>query len=328
MGDVLLTTPLLRMLRARFPDARIDVACAQEYADVFAFNPWVNHVVRIDKTRTAFAPLWNTIDQLASHYDVVIDTQRNLRSTLLSLGRGTRTMKIEKYRREKLKMVRTHRRIALPHVAERYVQCAEALGIVDDGLGLELWLPADDQGVDYMSQLVTARSKQDGRQIAMAPGAQHQTKRWPALKFAELARTLMQSFDVRIVLIGSTAERDLCGSIVEQCGGAIRSVCGASLAESAGVLDQSVALVSNDSGAMHVAAARHTPLVAIFGSTVPELGFAPFRSMASIVQQEMECRPCTHIGRASCPLGHMNCLNSIRVADVQSALSDVMRLAH
>ena len=76
-------------------------------------------------------------------------------------------------------------------------------------------------------------------------------------------------------------------------------------------------LLTNDTGLMHMAAAVGIPIVAIFGSTVKEFGFFPYRADATILENnDLWCRPCTHIGRKRCPLGHFNCMRKISVEQV------------
>src|SRR5690606_4857516 len=84
-----------------------------------------------------------------------------------------------------------------------------------------------------------------------------------------------------------------------------------SLLESAKEIDNCDLLITNDSGLMHLAAARKVPTLAIFGSTVPQFGFTPYGNRSEIVEIELDCRPCTHIGRDKCPKGHFNCMNLI-----------------
>jgi heptosyltransferase-2 len=97
-----------------------------------------------------------------------------------------------------------------------------------------------------------------------------------------------------------------------------------SLLELARFVDTVDLVVGNDSGVLHLAAARRRPVVAIFGSTVPELGFEPFRTPHCVVQYPLPCRPCTAIGRERCPLGHLRCLRALEPHHVLHAV-DVLR---
>lgn len=94
-----------------------------------------------------------------------------------------------------------------------------------------------------------------------------------------------------------------------------------SLLEAAAAIDRCALVVSNDSALAHVAAARKVPVIAIFGSTVEEFGFAPYAERAIVAQNEgLPCRPCTTIGRAECPLGHFRCMKDLQPDDVRAAI--------
>jgi heptosyltransferase-2 len=81
--------------------------------------------------------------------------------------------------------------------------------------------------------------------------------------------------------------------------------------------------VSNDSGVLHVATAVNTPLVALFGPTVEDFGFSPYRTRAAVLQRQMSCRPCSLHGGSLCPLNHHRCLHDIAPSDVEEALAEV-----
>ena len=159
--------------------------------------------------------------------------------------------------------------------------------------------------------------------IVLAPGAHHATKRWPVAKWAELAAQLDEK-GASITLVGGPSDVEICTAVEQAAGVAITRADGAeTLAETIEVLDRADVLVSNDSGVMHLAAARRVPVVAIFGSTVKELGFAPYGVRHTIVEHDVSCRPCSHIGRARCPKGHFLCMESIPPTQVLEAIERI-----
>jgi heptosyltransferase II len=160
--------------------------------------------------------------------------------------------------------------------------------------------------------------------VAIAPGARHTTKRWPAERFSALGRMLVAEKNARIVILGGEAERELATEVSRAIdGGDVVNLAGrVSLLESAAAIDCCSVVVSNDSAITHLAAARGRPTVSIFGSTVQEFGFAPYRVPSVVVENEgLYCRPCTSIGRAECPEGHFRCMLEISPAMVLEAIT-------
>jgi heptosyltransferase-2 len=217
------------------------------------------------------------------------------------------------------------------HVTERYRKAASALDVQDDGQGLEFWLRGED--VPH-SRTETAETSIVPRvRIALAPGAHHATKRWLPERFAESALLLAKRFqsegkNCTIVLVGGKADTTLCAEVTSLLVGkvSVEDASGsASLTDTAELLDSCAVLVCNDTGVMHLASARSVPLVAIFGSTVPELGFAPFRVAHRVMEaDDVNCRPCTHIGRNSCPKGHFACMKLVTAKSVAEAAWELL----
>lgn len=162
--------------------------------------------------------------------------------------------------------------------------------------------------------------------VFLAPGSVWATKRWTPRGYTELARMLLaRGYDVE--LVGSPAEKDLCDQIERAVradarpGAAITNIAGkTSLSDLAGLFRDGIALVSNDSGAMHAAAAADLPTVAVFGPTTLNLGFRPWQNRASVVQLDLDCRPCGKHGHDKCPLGHHHCMEKISASQVMKAV--------
>lgn len=324
MGDILLITPLLRELRTHFPDARIDMVIAKRFAEIVRYNPYLSNVIELDTKGTALdiLRLSRTIRQHLpmKQYDVVLDEQVNFRSFLFRLGLGEITFKLDKFRRQKLELVQLKKGFSEPviPISERYRQTAAELCIHDDGDGLELWLPEEAGLQSYPPKMRTAVITPPKR-LAIAPGARHFTKRWLADRFAETAGYFYKQFNTEIVLLGGKDDNEICDKVRSAIPFPITDASNSSsLYDTARVLDGCDGLICNDSGIMHLAAARRVPVAAVFGSTVQEFGFAPFRVANSIIEKELDCRPCTHIGREECPKGHFNCMNLITADDVVS----------
>jgi heptosyltransferase-2 len=333
MGDVLLATPLVRELRKRFPDARIDICVNEEWSEIFRHNPYCNNVLAYKRSwsRAEFSSWKQEIVRSvkettgSARYDWVLDLQRNNRSRHIRRGLGQTVRRISKHRLHKLALVylKSNFHSKTLHVTERFRKAASALDVQDDGQGLEFWLRGED-----VPHSRTETAGTNTLRIGLAPGAHHATKRWLPERFAESALLLAERFqnegkNCTIVLVGGKADTTLCAEVASLLAGkvSVEDASGsASLADTAELLDSCAVLLCNDTGVMHLASARGVPLVALFGSTVPELGFAPFRVAHRVMEaDDVSCRPCTHIGRNSCPKGHFACMKLVTAGSVAKA---------
>jgi heptosyltransferase-2 len=244
-------------------------------------------------------------------YDIVFDLHNSLRSRYIRAGFGRELGVFQKPTFKKWLLV--HRKVnrlrPIVPIPERYLRAGERFGLINDGEGLELFTGAT------LAPIVA----QPGRPtIALAPGAKHATKQWIPENFSALGTMLAGDFNARIVLLGGVDERDLCRKVGREIAGETVDLSGrTSLLEAAAAIDVCDMVVSNDSAIAHIAAARKRPVIALFGSTVQEFGFAPYGTRSAVVEVEgLYCRPCTTIGRESCPEGHFRCMREITVQHV------------
>lgn len=318
IGDVILTSPLLRQLRERFPAAQIDFLIRREYAELVRYNPHLSNILELEvrRGRAGLKAMKNHLRQVG--YDTILDLHGNFRSVFLrSFPNHPPVYKIRKNRIARFLLVKfkinLYRRL-YGHplsVAEKYLRAAAPLGLSPGDLRPELYLPAEaeEKGEAVWQDL----SKENFRAV-MAPGARHFTKRWPAAYYAELIRLIYQKRGWRTLLLGGADELAVIREIQQQTGKEMQqSRAGElSLLETFAVIRRAPLFISNDSGLMHAAAAFRIPQIAIFGSTVQELGFFPLNPNARVLENSgLSCRPCSHVGRASCPRGHFKCMMEI-----------------
>lgn len=331
VGDIVLSTPLIRALRRRFPQSQIDFLARSEYAELLRGNPNLTTVREfpaggslddIHRLRTAIVD---------SGYDLIFDIHGSLRSRILCRGLKN-VVRVRKRVVPRTLLVRFKVDLyrffgGAPGVAERYLETAGPFAD-DDGEGPELF--PSPAAFARTKDLLGGLAEGNGLAIGICPSARHATKIWPAERFAGAAATLGKNLDAAILLFGSSAETGQCQEIAEAIhalgsGVPILDLSGRlSLIETAAAMDRCEVIVTNDSGLMHLAAARKRKIVALFGSTVRQFGFFPPPARSIVLEQHgLKCRPCTHIGRASCPLGHFRCMMDIaptRVVDAVNAL--------
>lgn len=328
MGDIVLTTFLTRILRQAFPDSLIDFILSSPYAEIYKFNKNINNLLIYDKnlSRKQIKEFKSKIIELnnGEKYDLIIDLQNNLRSHFLRNGLSYNIFKTKKYRLAKIAQVYFKKNILkeiLP-IPIRYLNTLTPLNIKDDGKGLELWLENDFNNNKY--DLLRSKSF-ELNSIAIAPGAYHFTKRWLPEKFVDLIDNIGNLYKPEIKLIGGIADKPICDYIELNCKYKVQNFSNShSIIETTKIIDACDLLITNDTGVMHLAAARQVPVIAIFGSSVQSFGFIPFRVPYRIVEKQLDCRPCSHIGRAYCPKKHFYCMKNIEPADILSAIDNLI----
>ena len=330
LGDIILTTPLIRAIRKAFPDACIDMIIADHFAEAIQNNPHIDNVLTIN-TKSGMIDFFQQMLSLRKEkpkYDVVIDVHDSIRSKILRLYLGKKWFTYDKYR--SLKRALVHDKIRIPlhdiiPVPLRYFSAVSAFPqIQPDSKGAEFWLPNEIQS----APLYPPDSKSNNEIsncIGLCPGAHHATKRWPIDYFITLATFIHNTMGKNIILLGSQDDIDICNDIEKTLPFRINNQAGkCTLTETAILMDSCDAIICNDSGLMHVASSRRRPTIVIYGSTVPDFGFIPFHTKNSIAESDIPCRPCTHIGLSTCPEQHFNCMNSIKPEQVFKKLEDLL----
>lgn len=323
LGDVALAGLLVRRLRDRFSDGRIDFLAKQAYAPLLTAMPELDNRLALEDVE-----LPATLS--AAHYDAVIDLQNNLRSR--RLVRRLCPSRLLRYHRPRLnRFARIHfprlrARLAIPPpVALDYLAVARPWGVTDDGNGVRF--RPTDEGIAAAREHLERLAGECGWEpsaplLIAAPGGRHATKIWPADRWARLLTNARAAGFGRVVLVGSVEDADLGRRIAADVGRVVANLCGrTSLDELIGLISLGAVLVSEDSGPLHIAEGMVTPVVAIFGPTVPEFGFAPFRAAGTTVQVDgLACRPCHPHGPERCPKGHFRCMLDIEPQAVLVAI--------
>ncbi len=313
IGDVILASFLLRLIKNRFPKVEIDFLVKEPLSVLIQQNPRVNHVIPFNSGK-GLSELFRIIREIQiRRYDAVIDLQRNFRSTVIALfSKSQNRFKFRPFRWERFWMVHFHRNLyqEIQPVPLRYKEAVSSWNIKDDGFGLELYIDSSDRR-SIVNLLKESKIKENEEIVLLAPGAGRSTKCWPAKRYGEVGDYFSKK-GKRIVLIGG--ERDLpCSEEAEQNMqvSPVNFTGRLSLMKTAALIEKSVLLVTNDTGVMHMAVALNRNVVSIFGPTTKHFGFAPFRGRSVIVENEISCRPCSYHGTETCPKGHFRCMLDI-----------------
>ena len=301
IGDIVLTSPVLRCVKEQLPGVELHVATKSAFADLVRFNPHVSKVHELGEDLGAL------VHQLkAEGFDGVIDLHHNLRTARVKRALGVPAHSFNKLNIEKWLLVNLRiDRMPRVHIVDRYLATVAHLGVKNDGRGLELFIPPDREVA-----LEALPEPHRAGYVALAIGAAHATKRLPARKLIELAGLVKGP----IVLIGGAEDREVARAIVSAVGGRVFDATGRfDILGSASLIRRARTVIAHDSGAMHIAAAFQRPVVSIWGNTVPLFGMGPYiplhpeRAHLSEVN-DLPCRPCSKIGHDHCPKGHFRCM--------------------
>ena len=324
-GDILLTTPLIRCLRRKYPDSVIDFAVKDRYKDVILSNPYLNNIVILPEgnDNKYLRDISRRVKE--NRYDYIIDVHGNYRSRYVSTFSGSKALRWSKPRIRKwlLTKLKLNRLSNWPEMPLRYLKAAESLGVEDDGGGLEFHLSAKmTESAEELSASLDIFGK---RLLAIAPGANWITKQWEQEKYSETVKILLLSEFEGVLAFGSAGERVLCGEICSEIGVKAHNLAGETdIGTAAVMLGKCGLYIGNDSGLSHLASAVQIPSVVIFGPTVREFGFFPFRNRSAVVERDLYCRPCTHIGNNRCPKKHFRCMREISVENVLEKISSIL----
>ena len=311
IGDIVLTTPVIRCLRKQYPDAEIHFLTKYSFRSILANNPYIN------KIHTLGDSFELMLHELATgEYDYVIDLHHNLRT--LRIKRFLKNVKSFSYDKLNIeKFILTNLKInTLPkkHIVQRNLETVKSLGVKDDGLGLDYFIPA----MDEVKQSDIPTSHMHGY-IAVVIGAALATKKLPLHKLKDLCRAI----DHPIILLGGKEDYEDGKAIAAIDDVKIYNACGKfNLNESADLVKKSKLVITHDTGLMHIAAAFQKPIISVWGNTVPAFGMYPYYGKRSNMQfdvveiNKLWCRPCSKIGYKKCPLGHFKCMEKIAVNDI------------
>jgi len=314
IGDIVLTTPVVRCLKQQLEgEPEIHYLTKNSYSGLLENNPYITKIHAINKSTN------EVIEELQKErFDYVIDLHKNLRSSRVKQKLEGLSFSFDKLNWQKWLLVNWKiNRMPKIHIVDRYLQSVKALGIENDGKGLDYFLPKDTEKKELLPKNFTTEY------IALVLGATHATKRLPDDKFKELVTQLKHP----IVLIGGKEDAKLGIEIEKMDAERVFNAAGKmSLDESAALLKRATAVITHDTGMMHIAAAFQKKIISIWGNTVPDFGMYPYLNEANknkytvIENNTLGCRPCSKIGFDKCPKGHFKCMEEIESNAVIKAL--------
>lgn len=316
IGDIVLTTPVFRCIKKQVPGAEVHLVTKSSYRLVTEHNHYIDKFFYLQDN---LASLVN--DLKLEQYDYVVDLHNNLRSLRIRRALKKKSFVVSKLNVEKFLLTNLNINIMpAAHITTRSLAAVASLGVTDDGLGLDYFIPAKD--VVPADDIPTSHA---AGFIAVVIGATYETKKMPVSKLQELCRET----DHPIILLGGAEDRFNGELIASVDPVKIYNACGKfNLNESADLLRQSKLVVTHDTGLMHIAAALQKPIISIWGNTAPVFGMYPYYGNQSKQQFDVmevsgiSCRPCSKIGYHHCPMEHFKCMEK---QDIQAIVSTIKK---
>lgn len=311
IGDIVFTTPAIRAAKAQLPGVEIHFLTKASMKAVTEANPYIDHFHYFDKA------LNSTIEELKKHqFDYVIDLHKNFRTYQIKRALGVPSFTYKKLSWQKIILTKLHLNF-MPerHISDRCVDTLAPLGVVNDGKGLDYFVP------DEITLPSTALpfSHKDGY-IVLVIGASFATKKLTIVKLQALCKSLKYP----VVLVGGKEDRMEGEQVAKMDPIKIFNACGKfSLHESALLVKHAKTVISHDTGFLYIACAYHKKTVAIWGATSPALQVEPYYPVNekgdmffNAIVPNLSCQPCSNYGTKQCPQGHFACMRQQDVATI------------
>ena len=318
IGDIVLTTPVVRTLKTQLEDAQIHFATKYQYKELLEANPY------IDKTYFLREKLSELIHELKREkFDYVIDLHHNLRTLWIKKALGVKSFSFKKLNVEKWLLVNLKiNKLPNVHIVDRYMETVKPLGVKMDALGLDYFIPEKDEvPLEWLPDPFR------NGYIVYAIGGQHATKKLPVKRMIELCDKINKP----VVLLGGKEDFEMGESVAVFFSPAsedsvsekvpeelnkktiIYNACGKfNLNQSASLIKQARYVFTHDTSLMHIAAALKKEVFSIWGNTIPAFGMYPYRTRFTVLENnKLDCRPCSKIGFQKCPRGHFKCMNEL-----------------
>ncbi len=287
LGDVILTSPTVLNLRLAFPEAQIDFLTKERFAEIVRRFDGVDTVVTIPNKPSLgeYLKILYRLDE--DNYTTVVDLHRNSRSWLArKMLHAPETVMYNKRRVEREQIVR-RKKIpeSWPHTIDMYNKAVLELGA---------------EPVVRRPIIKYDRTKSNKEYIVIAPGAAHETKRWPAERFSEVAHKVHQETGLKTKWVVASSDYPKGIDLASVVTDFIEPVVDRNLTEIIELLSNAKLVISNDTGLAHLSSAVGTELIVLFGPTHPSLGFAPRGLRDEVIGVNESCSPCSLHGSKVC----------------------------
>jgi lipopolysaccharide heptosyltransferase I len=328
LGDIIHALPVASSIKSAFPGVKIDWVVGKAYTELLEGNPDIERVIEFDRGMLKGPGRIGRLVSFArelrrERYDIVIDLQGLLRSALMAFACRAGVRAGFENAREGAPLFYSVR-VKVPdrdmHAVDRYMLLPAMLGIRDTDTTFNL--ATGQQHLEQARKLLSEAGITEGTPfVAVAPSARWVTKRWDPASFADVSRELYSRFKVRSVYVGTAEDRSVMQGVDGWVPAGSAEIFGRTgIKTLSAVFKLANAVLTNDSGPMHIAAAAGTPTVALFGPTDPKRT-GPYGEGHRVLTSDVECAPCFSRGCSD-----VRCLSGINPGDVLKALTEVLKL--
>lgn len=319
IGDIVLTTPVIRCVKKQIPGVELHYLVKPQFKAVVANNPYIDKIHLLQQD-------WQQMihDLKQEQFDYIIDLHHNLRTLRVKKALKVPAFSFNKLNIEKFIFVKLKWNV-MPklHIIDRYMETVRPFGVRNDGQGMDYFIAPNEE----IRETDLPTSHKLGY-VGIVIGASFKTKKLPVYKIQELCKKI----DHPIILLGGPDDVAEAMEIQKVDRVKIYNACGKfSLNESADLVRKAKVIIAHDTGLMHIAAAFKKPVISIWGSTTPSFGMVPYygdRFLArnptpydDVQVHKLWCRPCTKIGRHSCPQGHFKCMKNLSIDEIVMKLN-------
>lgn len=333
LGDIILATGLFRELKKVFPDAEIDFFSSTTFGSICANNPHISNLILLD--RSAGKTELNRLVKIcqSNKYDLILDAHRSLRSRLFiwkyfngfPFFQSTKILKIDKRSWQRNLLLKFKINVLKNFIPQRKAFLNMLSGFTNpDTLDNSTELFPGAKEKEHIAKILTGKNLTEKSLIAIGPSASFTGKCWPKESFKKLIEAFQNQGHTPVILGGKSDEEPKW--LMNQLKIKPVNLAGdLSFLESAELLRHCRLAVSNDSAIVHLAEAVETPAISIFGPTVKEFGFGPYRRNSRLIELDLPCRPCSRNGKGKCKNKiDRQCMKEITVETVFNASEEIL----
>ncbi|NLJ07062.1 MAG: glycosyltransferase family 9 protein [Sphingobacteriales bacterium] len=320
IGDIVLTTPVIRCLKRKFPDARIDFLVKPQYRQLISSNPNIDHIIEFQGNISSLIRLLRK-----ENYHFIIDLHKNIRSTLIRFLLLKPWVTFSKLNFRKWLMV-SFKINLLPqkHLVQRYFEAVKQIGVENDFLACDFYFDQDPEMI--VNQLLS--DKITGEYYVIVLSGTYFTKRLPVEKISGIVSLL----ELPVILLGGKNEEEMASQLKSAHENKVIDFCGKTdIQQSAAIIRKAKAVLSGDTGMMHIAAALGKKVISVWGNTIPEFGMFPYYGgenpwelRQNIFEVKgLSCRPCSKLGKNTCPKKHFRCMNDLDTTEMAITMKNL-----
>lgn len=307
-GDAILTLPMIQKLKKNDEGLAVDVLCNPLTEELFSTSPFVNETIVLDKRgkHRSILSLLKFVKKLREYkYNRIISPHRSFRSGLITL-----LLNIEQTYGFDNSTLKYAYNIPISYKQNAH-EVQRNLALIGRSYGDGDWrilpeLTIDSEKRKTVNDFLSTNQVDDF--ISIAPGSVWETKKYPIEYYSQIIEHFVKK-GLQVTLIGSKEDKNLCEKLIIEAGSNVINAAGEfSLIESIELLSHSKLLICNDSAPTHLGMCADIPVLTIYCSTVPEIGFYPYNKKSSSVSySDLECKPCGIHGHNQCPISTFDC---------------------